>query len=70
MIDLVALKASLKTFAKFVIWFGVAAAIDAGLRNLNVIHGGAIVDSVLVPLLGAALKAAATYWATQRPQEV
>ena len=55
------LSASLKTFGKYVFWTAMAAAIQAAINGLS----GIELPLWMVPLLGAALKAAATYVATQ-----
>lgn len=49
------------TFIKFLWWTGVAAGIEAAINNLAHVN----LPGWTVPLLGAALKAGATYAASR-----
>ena len=54
--------ASVKTFLKFAFWYAVAAAIDYALTNIGNLNLGVL----FTPILAAALKAVATWVATQK----
>jgi 3-methyladenine DNA glycosylase AlkD len=52
--------ASLKSFAKYLFWFLVAAAIDWMLANIGLLH----LPDLWVPVIAAVLKGLATWVAT------
>lgn len=56
------LKVSVRTFAKYMLWSGAAAAIDWAARN----YAGWHIPSVYLPLIGGLLKAAASWVATRK----
>lgn len=53
--------ASLKSFAKYLLWTGIAAAAVAAGNNL----GNAGIPDFVIPIVGALLKALATFAATE-----
>lgn len=52
---------SLVTFVKFLVWYGVAAALQQAIQQV----GNVGIPDVYVPIAAAVLKAAATWVATQ-----
>jgi len=56
-----AAKRALVTWAKYIIWTGIAAGITAGLHHLTDLN----LPIWIVPLVASALKALATYAATK-----
>lgn len=59
------LSASLKTFGKYIFWTAVAAGITAAINTLPKVEA----PEWVIPILGAALKAAAT-WVSMQIKEV
>jgi hypothetical protein len=57
--------AALKTLVKYLFWSAVAATIQAAI---NYEWTGLVPEWAIVPI-AAALKSAATFWATKKPKE-
>lgn len=55
------LSKSLATFGKYLFWTAVAAAIQGAINHLAALH----LPDILIPFIGALLKAAATWVATE-----
>jgi hypothetical protein len=63
-----ALSKSFMSFGKYIVWFGISAAIEWLTVNLTSLSIPAAIRPLIIVTLAAVLKSAATYWQTKKDE--